>query len=1293
MKQGGLFAFGFKKLTREEQLAKAAKTREARLAKAAKQKAEAKRKFAAKQSAQASAVAPTQNRPGLAEQKPNAQPSRPTHPVSTGTAINSAMGTFAGSAPESQQNPFTSFATPRTAMPDSSPAFGFGQFQNASTVKRPTEPPRPTTDSTPGRKPVHSIVPPPPTAPRSARPAPGQVPGQSRSVPAQKLAAAPAPKPGNTMDIDSDDEPVRRKRPRKQRPSGRGRRRRVDDDSDDDYDPGADAADAARSATADMQYASDVAESPRQPPPKRRKTSHAAKKAPAVEDVTMVDSQDTLSSVQGSGSIGEKMSAFTASAPVVARTKQQVAIQKKWCSEKPIAKRGKKDVRGLYWYKNPADQSDPPVLHSDGGNPSQLRIPAGGLTKLSPGHQAYWEIKKNYFDSIVFYKVGRFYEIFYKDAEICHAKLDLNYMKDDIPHVGFPEKSFTKFADGLVKMGYKVVRIEQTQTAEDAKAKKQKCVNRDVCEVHTPGTLCDMDFFDRRHQDARYLLSICERQDGGSNWVGVCYVDCSTAKFYLGQFADDPARTRLRTLLAQIRPYEILYPLGRLELMTLKLFKSAAHRAKLVPLTPDEQFRDAPSTLARIQHEAVGYWGPGGTLPQVLATRTDEELTFSALGGCLYYLERNLLADQVMSQGTFSHYDPTTGTATMGVNCMILGGPTLANLEIINTSEGGNKGSLMHWMDKTQTPFGKRLLEEWIKMPLLRVEDINGRLDAIDALRASEANNEFVGQVRGMLKSLPDLERLLSRIHAGGRNNMMDEAVLFDNEYGKKQVRTYMKVLDAFHTVHEMYKDIAVRKRSGGITFQQPGLEAITTMGSARVYDYGELLEKFHNSFDRKLAEEQGFIAPRKGIDAEYDKATTEIEKIEADLEQHMQEIRAHFGQPSIKYRTQRNTKYMIEMSLAVYKKIGAKNLPKKWDNMPDKKGVKRFHSPEIKEALLALKAAQFKRDKRCSGLTKLVFRDFSSHGDLWKSIVQSLAELDCLMGLTIVSEHGGPDMCRPQFLDEAQTSGPVLELVKAGHPMAAAAMQSSVFVPNDTHMGTANEPARFLIVTGPNMGGKSTILRQTCICAIIAQIGCYVPAESCRMTPIDRIFTRIGANDMIMAGKSTFMVELEETSNILRYATRNSLVILDELGRGTSTFDGTSIAYGVAKHLAQKVGCRTMFSTHYHTITQDFVGDETMAMYRMGALVQGDHVTFLYNFEKGVCSNSYGMNCARLANLPASIITKAAEMSRKFREECSIEKASKLMSLRNLSKALESNNLAGLKKVQRAICAQTISG
>jgi DNA mismatch repair protein MSH6 len=429
-------------------------------------------------------------------------------------------------------------------------------------------------------------------------------------------------------------------------------------------------------------------------------------------------------------------------------------------------------------------------------------------------------------------------------------------------------------------------------------------------------------------------------------------------------------------------------------------------------------------------------------------------------------------------------------------------------------------------------------------------------------------------------------------------------------------------------------------------------LQKLATVGGAEGFpDLSEALDYFSGAFDCAESSKLGYIKPVPGVVAEYDEAEERVVALEQRLEDHRQEMCDYFGAREIKYVNQGKELNQLEIPL---EKTKGKKLPDDFELKSSTKKVGRYWTPTIQKLLPKLEAAREAKEIVVGDISRQMFCKFCEHYQLWMRCVESLAQLDCLCSLTIASRYAEGESCRPETCE----GEPFLEIRQGRHPCLESIQKGGSFIANDTVLGAGENPARFVLVSGPNMGGKSTLLRQTCTIVIMAQLGCYVPASSCKYTPIDRIFTRVGANDRIMQGQSTFLVELEETANILRHASPHSLVILDELGRGTSTFDGTAIAWAVIEFLCRTTRCMTLFSTHYHMLMEEFKDDAAIAMYHMACVVDPNStdVTFLYKFQQGTCSKSHGMNVAKLANLPAALVARAGEMSRSF--EVKLEQA-----------------------------------
>ncbi|XP_055096818.1 DNA mismatch repair protein Msh6 isoform X11 [Symphalangus syndactylus] len=415
-------------------------------------------------------------------------------------------------------------------------------------------------------------------------------------------------------------------------------------------------------------------------------------------------------------------------------------------------------------------------------------------------------------------------------------------------------------------------------------------------------------------------------------------------------------------------------------------------------------------------------------------------------------------------------------------------------------------------------------------------------------------------------------------------------------------------------------------------------------------------LNRWDTAFDHEKARKTGLITPKAGFDSDYDQALADIRENEQSLLEYLEKQRNRIGCRTIVYWGIGRNRYQLEIP----ENFTTRNLPEEYELKSTKKGCKRYWTKTIEKKLANLINAEERRDVSLKDCMRRLFYNFDKNYKDWQSAVECIAVLDVLLCLANYSRGGDGPMCRPVILLPEDTP-PFLELKGSRHPCITKTFFGDDFIPNDILIGCEEEEqengkAYCVLVTGPNMGGKSTLMRQAGLLAVMAQMGCYVPAEVCRLTPIDRVFTRLGASDRIMSGESTFFVELSETASILMHATAHSLVLVDELGRGTATFDGTAIANAVVKELAETIKCRTLFSTHYHSLVEDYSQNVAVRLGHMACMVENEcedpsqeTITFLYKFIKGACPKSYGFNAARLANLPEEVIQKGHRKAREF--------------------------------------------
>jgi len=902
--------------------------------------------------------------------------------------------------------------------------------------------------------------------------------------------------------------------------------------------------------------------------------------------------------------------------------------------KKDVEDKLKKDPRGEDWYENPHDFDGKPHSHPDAKR-WQCTIPQERMAKFSPGMRALWTHKSKHWDGIMLYKCGKFYEIYLKDAEICADVLHLNLMNDDIPHVGFPETSIDKHIETLVTGGYKIYRVEEMESLEEAKERTGKTTPpklRDLCSAYTPGTYIGLSL------EERYTFSICEERLGEGELAGsrfhLVWLAASSCDFFFDHFDDDRHRSTLRGIIAQYMPTEVLHIKGQIQNATLEMIRRDNQEVHIYALGDDEFYgKDKIEALC----EEANYFGDEDW-PEALTSVKNNEKLMKSFGGILSYLKRHLLDREFMKMRKFQIYD-----RTLGVNqkFLTLDRSSIDNLHIFQNDYGLSKGTLFRLIDHCCTLFGARLLKNWLRRPLININDINLRQDAVTNLLQSE---NMMNDIRSYLVSLPDMMNIKTKLCRISVGRKIDEAFFHGTEFAKLKVTSVINFLRGMKDLISLYQQL--HDRYGDI-ITSPRLQALTMPGDV-LWNFKEPIDNICRMFDYRAAEKDFVIRPGKNSDAKkkWDQIGQSIRDKNAQCQRHLKALTDYYRGKikkkkfSFKAQTAKDQAYQVNITA---KMCGQHGMPDGWKRL--KGGISNDELESLGIEIWRLKNQQLDME---ANFACTVYAEIAKHSNGLDTVIDCVAELDCLLSLARVSQDG---WCAPKFVDQEE---PIMELKQCRHPCVSVSESmsaSKTFIPNDVSCGGAGK--KFVVVTGPNMGGKSTILRQVCIIQILAQLGCYVPAEAATLSPVDRIFTRIGANDNILAGQSTFMVELEETSTILKNATRRSLVILDELGRGTSTYDGAAIAYSVAEHVTQNIGCRTMFSTHYHRITQELATLPDTDFYHMAFRVDEElqKVVFLYKFAHGLCNVSHGVNCARLANIPMHLINQSTIFSSSFKK------------------------------------------
>ncbi|XP_059638111.1 DNA mismatch repair protein MSH7 [Cornus florida] len=782
-----------------------------------------------------------------------------------------------------------------------------------------------------------------------------------------------------------------------------------------------------------------------------------------------------------------------------------------------------------------------------------LYIPPDALRKLSTTQKQYWNVKCQYMDTVIFFKVGKFYELYELDAEIGHKELDWKMTMSGVGkcrQVGISESGIDEAIQKLIARGYKVGRMEQLETSEQAKARgSTSVIQRKLVHVLTPSTTIDGNI----GPDAVHLLAIKEGDCGlenGSTAYGFAFVDCAALKFWVGSISDDASCAALGALLMQVSPKEVIYECRGLSKEAQKALKkyslTGSTATQLTPMQPATDFVDASEVRNLIQSK--GYFKKScSAWNNALDGVMHHDLALCALGGLISHLSR-LMLDDALHNGDILLYQVYRG-------CLRMDGQTFVNLEIFsNNADGGPAGTLYKFLDNCMTSSGKRLLRTWICHPLKDVEEINLRLNAVEELMTHSETMLLVAQY---LRKLPDLERLLGRVKA----SIQSSASLLLPLIGKKVLKQRVKVFGSL--VKGMRVGIyllSLLQKEGHV------ISSLLKILNLPMLSGTDGLNKF-------------------------------LEQLEAAVDSDFPSYQDHDVMDSDAEILAVLTELFIE------------------------------------------KAAQ------------------------WSQIIYAINCIDVLRSFAVTANFSCGAMCRPVILPHTnsmtfcqETSGPILKIKGLWHPFALGE-NGGLPVPNDICLGedTDGYHPRTLLLTGPNMGGKSTLLRTTCLAVILAQLGCYVPCEMCVLSVVDIIFTRLGATDRIMTGESTFFIECTETASVLQNATQDSLVLLDELGRGTSTFDGYAIAYAVFRHLVEKVNCRLLFATHYHPLTKEFASHPHVTLQHMACtfklksenLPQGDQeLVFLYRLTSGACPESYGMQVALMAGIPKQVVEIASRAS-----------------------------------------------
>ncbi len=824
----------------------------------------------------------------------------------------------------------------------------------------------------------------------------------------------------------------------------------------------------------------------------------------------------------------------------------------------------------------------------------------------------YRELKSQHPGTLLFFRLGDFYELFFEDAVVGARELQITLTArhkesaEPMPMCGVPHHSAANYIAKLVRKGYRVAICEQTEEASKAK----KLVRREVVRVVTPGTPIDPQLLEPG--ESVYLGAVC----ASGETVGAAFLDLSTGEFRATQASGPDAWPHIVADIESYAPRELLFP-ASLGPLVRSGFANTPHTAPL-PLNAPTSASDESSVANEVQPNIITpdiYAGATLTSVDDWLWQTDDSIVLltrqfgarsldgygltgkteaiRAAGSCLRYAQETQRAGAAHISDIV-YFEPR--------DYLVLDHITVRNLELVEALGGaGVARSLLDTIDETVTGMGARLLRSWLLRPSIRRGEIEARHGAVAELHASHMKRDGL---RKLLKDVADVERLTGRLNLGSAT--------------PRDLVALRRSLDQVPRIREI------------LTRCSSSLLQVLNDSTDELADVRTLLESALEDDPPAKVVDGGVI--RNGYSAELD----ELRSLSRDAKQTIAALeageRARTGIGSLRIRYNNVFGYFIEVS-----KANAARVPDDYERRQTLANAERFTTTALKEWESKVLGAEERILQLESEIFGLICRQVAAETSRIQATARALA---CLDGLASLAETA----VRRRYVLPTMHDGDEIEIVAGRHPVIEV-FNEEPFVPNSVYLNNSTD--RLLIITGPNMGGKSTVLRQAALICILSQMGSFVPAEKARLPMLDRVWTRVGASDDLARGRSTFMVEMTETAAILHSATPRSLVLLDEIGRGTATFDGLSIAWAVAEYLhdSPEHAAKTLFATHYHELTELAERLPGAQNYQITATEREGEVVFLHRLERGRASKSYGIEVARLAGMPPAALTRAREV------------------------------------------------
>ena len=807
---------------------------------------------------------------------------------------------------------------------------------------------------------------------------------------------------------------------------------------------------------------------------------------------------------------------------------------------------------------------------------------------ISPMMQKYLETKEKYKDCILFYRLGDFYEMFFEDALLVSKELEITLTGKDCglperaPMAGIPHHAVENYASRLIEKGYKVAICEQLEDPKTAKG----IVERGVIRILTPGTIVESNLLEEKKNN--YIMSICK----SGLYFGISVCDISTGEFYSCEIKDENNFALLLDEIARFSPSEIIANSMMFECQ--EEINKIKERFSMYMSRFDDKYFDSDEGNLSLDYNIIEN-------KKEVKNLKDRTLAVKSINALLAYINETQMTS-LKHINTINIYN-LSRYMSLDINAR-------RNLEITEKMRDKNKkGTLLWVLDKTSTSMGGRLLRRWLNNPLLDVNEINGRLEAVQELKE---NIMLRGEVIENLKKVYDIERLAGKM-----------------AYGNANARDMITLKSSLQKLPEV-KAVLSQCQSEKLTNLYEELDELQ--------DIYELIEKSIIDDPPMTMKDGGII--KLGYNEEIDKlktATTQgknwIVKLEAEEKEKT-------GIKTLKVGYNKVFGYYIEVSKSFVSQV-----PDRFIRKQTLTNGERYITEELKnlegqilgaeEKVISLEYEEFVkiREKIAANIKRL------------QKAANIVSTLDVFSSFAQVAED--MNYCKPEIDDSG-----IIDIKEGRHPVIEKMLGVGNFVPNDTYLD--KEENRLSIITGPNMAGKSTYMRQVAIICLMAQVGSFVPATSAQIGVVDKIFTRVGASDDLSMGQSTFMVEMMEVATILKEATQNSLIILDEIGRGTSTYDGLSIAWAVAEFIAdkEKCGAKTLFATHYHELIEMANKTDGIKNYSIAVKEKGEDIIFLRKIVEGGTDESYGIHVAKLAGVPKIVTQRANEILRSLEKK-----------------------------------------